>query len=1240
MSTLIVPVDVAALCVGTPDVSGQDPGGIAKALAPRADFSVLPYLAGGTVHHRGPYISATALADAAPFAAEVPLLRGIHLHWALPAGLSHAVQGDDGRQGYPAVPDRWLVTRVVADTATPGHPQVSARSWVIESDRLSATATAPAGLQQPTVPMKPTPGQNFRYLGASFDLPAWHEAGATVERLTPLTAVGYGEPAFAGFYPSSATSFGFYDALANLTGYRPATSTVSYHVAGWYAEAAADPLARGDVTPGANRYRWTWDGTPSPTATICTGVVAGIPWNPATAYLADRPEPLTVAVADTGPEALSALMASMLGDRQDSQGRQDSLDTERLLNALQFGLLSKTALVDSQPAFEEAMHGAGFGSLTGTTIWSVVTDAGPAGASEDTGGEVTLPDALADELNELNGLQLQVNELTGELQARRRQLFADWYKYLLVLYEPNEVPPVLRDKAPAVRDYLQAQARAIGAIADPGGRLETLRARVTAAQAAIAAGLARLGPSGPALALRGDTAAPPYREPADPVLLLSGADVTVADRHRTLGARSSKGELACRLDGQVVTGLTLHAGIVRGSAQAVIGAGTLPGLGALPGQAPAALLQALLREAIILAPALQPAVASACAALGGSGNPALLAFDALVAALKGAAAQFTDGTPPTGVVYSGAPPAPVMVQAWGGTPWLPLLLQYEADFRPLLHIGPDSGGGYPPGFVNSSFRLPADGVDLQYASGQPQAQQVYSGTSLLTDGTVADMTDEIRRFLAGTGNADPQLTRVLDQLESLPLLAQRLTGAVQAMLMQALVLQLPVSDPLASAPQVPVIARIAAAVADETSVAPLPQESFNPLRAGTLAVRRLRVVDAFGRYKDYPAPRVVLSSALRPPPQLGLPAGTAFLPPRITQPARLLFRWLSARDDTVETNRHPATTPVFGWLVPNWLDRALAIYDTAGHPLGELALAVGDTSVLWTPAPGGAFPPTASIEQVFAGQNEHLRGFALAAYGAGPPFLAPFFTALRDSLDFTLPAAFRESAETAVLAGQTLALARAGLSLEVPGGAAQSQSWPSFTARALNGAPPDDAGLSGVRFPVRLGGPHRLDDSLVGFWAQRDGTTDWADFYAPAAAMTDGGVRPPAQNTVRLAPRMGASEDLTVLTLLLDPRGSVHATSGVLPVEELTIPPEHYTDTIATLSLALSSHPALSASNTAAMSLALPKLSSGGWKWITIGGDEWQTAPTAAAVSDAALNYTPQQISEGWLVIEPEERRP
>jgi hypothetical protein len=1233
MTTLIVPIDVAALCVGNPDVTGEDPGGIAEILAPMADFAVLPYAAEGTVHNRGPYTSAEVLANSAAFSGTVPLLQGIHLHWALPAGLAHGIGGTDGKQQFPAVPQRWLVTRVVVDTAVAGKPAVSSRSWVVESDRLSATPTATPGLRQPTVAMSPVPGQNFRYLGASYSLPDWQEAGTTVERLHPFTAIGYGEPAFAGFYPNSSTVFGFLDPLDDLVSYSPATSTVSYHVAGWYAATADDPLSGGDVVSGDNRYGWTWTGTPVPTSTVCSGIVTGVAWNPATEYLDDAAQPLTVAIADTGAEALSALMASLLHSHADS-ARQ----IERLLNALQFGLLSKSAQVDSLPAFSQAMHAASFAALQGGSAWSVITEAGPSDGAE--GGEVTLPDELAGLLNTLNVLQLRADGLTSAAQAQQRQLFADWYKYLLVLYDPDQVPSGLRGQAGAVQAYLEERAQAISAILARGGTLDVLRASITRATAAITAKL-------PAdLTLRSDTAAPPYYEPADPALLLAGTDVTVAARHQplTFGVGAPRADsddetssgLPCRLDNQVISAVTLPAGLVKDSSQEVVQTSALPGLAVLPSQAPAELVQILLREALLLSPSLQPVVAAACAAVGGASNPAVLDFAGTVSLLRAAAQQFRA---PDQISYSGTAPDPVLVNDWAGTPWLPLLLQYEVAFHPLRFIDPVSGGFYPPEFLDTSFTLPIDGVELEYAAGQPQGLQLYSGSTLLTGGAVADMTGEIQRFLASTGITDAELTGILARVQSLPLLAQRLTGLVQAMAMQSLTLQMPVSDPLASAPEAQFVAEIAAAVGDQTSIAPLPEESFNPLRTGPVALRQIRIVDAFGRFKDYPSPAVLLSAALRPPGKLSLPEGTAFLPPRLTQPARLLFRWLAASDDNVEVNDHPATTPVIGWLVPNWLDRAVAIYDAAGTALGALTLSADDSSVLWTPAPGGPFGPAATIATVFSDQNSHLADFAAAVYSGGDAtFLAPFMAAVRDALDFTLPAGFRENAETAVLAGQPLAIARAGLGLQVPGGAATSQSWADFAARVLDRALPDDAGLSEVRFPVRLGGPHRLDDSLVGFWLPAGDGTDWLTFYAPGATQSQGGVGPPDLDTVTLTPQPEAGWQ-SLVTLLLDPRGSVHATSGVLPVAEAAIPPDHYTSAIASLSLALATRPVLSGSSVAAdMSLALPKVSSGQWSWVTVAGGQWQTASAADASADAGLNYTPQRISEGWLVLRQEDQ--
>src|SRR5207302_11500276 len=99
------------------------------------------------------------------------------------------------------------------------------------------------------------------------------------------------------------------------------------------------------------------------------------------------------------------------------------------------------------------------------------------------------------------------------------------------------------------------------------------------------------------------------------------------------------------------------------------------------------------------------------------------------------------------------------------------------------------------------------------------------------------------------------------------------------------------------------------------------------------------------------ARRIAPSSALSPAPADTANAEKAYLPPRTLAPCRVDAHWLSAthndkvpgvRDDFVEVNDHPATSPVCGWIVPNHLEVALAFYDADGSPIGSFVLEHGE----------------------------------------------------------------------------------------------------------------------------------------------------------------------------------------------------------------------------------------------------------------------------------------------------------
>ena len=86
---LVVPIDVEALCIGT------DPGAVFQQIP--FDFSKLAHSA---------YLSSAIAAGGLN-----TLPKGVHLHWALPDALTRGAE-NGGSVRFPAVPDRWLVTRI------------------------------------------------------------------------------------------------------------------------------------------------------------------------------------------------------------------------------------------------------------------------------------------------------------------------------------------------------------------------------------------------------------------------------------------------------------------------------------------------------------------------------------------------------------------------------------------------------------------------------------------------------------------------------------------------------------------------------------------------------------------------------------------------------------------------------------------------------------------------------------------------------------------------------------------------------------------------------------------------------------------------------------------------------------------------------------------------------------------------------------------------------------------------
>lgn len=1218
-SPLFVPINVNTLCVGQPDTTAAR-----DALEAMADFSVLPSTDPdtGVWHQKGPYLGATATERAIPFQSETTFAKGIHLHWDLPEALTVGTVSD-GVIGFPAVPNRWLVNRIVIANAETQAALLSTTSWVVESDFVTLER---AQDHQTTMAWDfhggPDEGDPdtppFRYMGRVRPLDGWAE-DPDADFFGDLSAIGYGESAFAAYYPNCRTVFGFHDTLEDVPNYDPSTAQIIYQVVGWFSQAIDDPLDAG-FTPEECPLNWTWEGG-SADSTLCYGLISGIHYDESNRYLDDSSSTPDVAIGNTLAESVSALLAEQLGDSS----------LEPFLNAFQLGWLDKLGMEpDAMAGFDEAQHAAQFGGLDGHLIWQVreKRDSDTETDSADVEEQITLPENLGIELNVLNQNQMQLNQLAETLNGQQAMLFADWFRYLILAYQSSVNQRNVDINW--VREMIQTRLAEVQATQKNLSPQASLAVEISSQVQQLEADL---GDDFELVA----TAGPRYWQPTNPVVLLSGSDTELPSRDRQLLSMDGDGKLICRL--QTTDMLTIPGGILSGSTSVGITAGHVP-LPSVTGGFP--WFADIFRDVVLTSPSTSGYLTTLAAAQGSSANPAIMDFSATQAWIEAAAEGLAKGeTDVGGAVWDGDVPEPVALNAWSGTPWIPFMIQWRLNFDPAFlnrkDVRGNEGARYPSDFITSNFALNDSQVDLEYQGASLESLQQYHGSAILTPNAFVSLANQLSTLAEG-GDSE-EIKEVLEQIASVHTLAQELTGTNRGFLCLEETLQMKVDDPLMSPGLVETFLEpIQDAIAGLTLLSPDMGANFNPIRSGLLTFDKLRLVDAFGRFRDYDAPNTIVASSLKPPTSLtSAPDHSAFLPPRLAQPSRLLFRWVDADSGVVETNSHPATSPIFGWVVGNHLDSSLAIYDPDGNALGSLQVNSAGTSLIWQSAPGDNKTFGEDLATVFGGENAALRNFANGLWNGGDPtFFAPFLQAVAAAETRIEPQIAQRDPGLAVLVGNPLALARASLTFDLQGSPAQNLSWHSFydavnATKEGNQLPVDGASLPYVDFPVQLGNLDKLSDGLVGFWLNPSSEADYRDFFTVATAGDpSAGVTPAQPDTItENLSNSGASQ--TRLSLLLDPRAPIHATTGVLPVKAITIPPDQYQDALSRLNITFLTTPILGPATN--WTIPLPsEMGETTWEWVSHGDSTWETKALSDQLNQTAtLDYTPQQIREGWL---------
>jgi hypothetical protein len=1091
---LLVPIHFDALCVEHQH----------NVVPPMADFSQLPFFNGKRdINPSTPWLG-EAIASSPFQDSMLDLAPGIHLHWALPDALCRA----NSERVLPAVPDRWLITRGVE---TAGRRQID-KQWIVESnylypEDLEQSAAPPRAITYPyPTNLKSAPGrQPFRYLGRAVSLTELEEARKGAEYLSePLTALGYGQPSFAAFYPNCHSVFGFHDEHSVA----PLREGLYYELLGWYSSADQDAFralalslstAGPKITPEGYRAalkRFGWQAGPlepgtSP-VTLCHARLK-MPGGPAMAALS-RPLPPAVTIGNTTAEALSAYLAATSAPATKAKV-EDQLEAVLLASTLDH------RQVDLGAKFEEARHASGFSSAPPSYLWAIR----PATPDADQAEADAWPD-VAELLGQMNALQRRYDAAWDEIRSRRRQIASDWHKYMLCTYapeaageerhEPDVVRLIIEEALPPLADLIESTGelriaeKGPDAIVSAQGEAKGLALELILKSRQIRAKLIEHAVRWIPLRKSSDPApktppelqplfalqrvvAPRYFQPTEPVILLTGPAAR-ADRYRTF-----EGELAC-------SWMSVPSAIE-------------------------ANLEAIARHLTE----------------------------------KQAWNEYT----------------------WKGAPWHPFLLEWEIELRPVLHLGNQTARGvFEPDFVARNFTLKRGEADLSTLADAPalvREPNKYSGSSLLTPHGVRTYLAQLEHYLDGEREQSaldpsmrtraplPEETRtrlheVMEMLRGGSFLAQTLSGFNNALLMNRQVLQLPIEDPLGFPEERDFADKVSRALGGPVYRSPQPMHGFSPLRTGELRISRLRLIDTFGQTLNIDCDRVVHHSAETLPLSKRDPLAVR-VPPRIVQPARLYLRWGAAGEslEALESNSHPHTSPICGWVIANHLDQNLFCYDAEGVALGYLE--VEGSAVRWRPMPNSASPVLILDEGI---EDEELRKLVRSFLANEPEFFETFLLDLEAAQTRIEP----EDAGDAVLMGRPLALVRATMALQLQGLPAIHQGWQELI-NDIHHEKRATSGLERVRFPVRLGDMDQLGDGVAIYWEDEDLSTYVIPFYE-----VDTNTDPKDRKCDFLYLRPDAAP-LNV-TMLVDPRGSVHASTGVLPVKEISIPTQYYQDVL------------------------------------------------------------------------------
>lgn len=1099
-------------------------------------------------------------------------LQGIHLHWFLPDALTQVLETKENEADAPA-----------------DFPIVPNRWLVTRLYIKNMTETDPpcasrswvvesdflstdSQYQNSATIPQLNDAKPFRYMGRLIPLEKWQGEDAQAERFPGLSAIGHGDPSFSLFYPNCRNVFGMHDSLEDLSDYSPTLSQLSYSVIGWYTDKRDDPLAQAHDA-GEIIQRLEYFN-----------------------WLVEK---------DSAIEQINqTLCCGMVRDiKWNPQEEYISRELEKskaltvaIGNRVSDGLsalLAGMSGTDKHVQREKLLDAFQAGHLDRLDRVDAMAELDKSlhknTFTSESGGilwsikekdpgkkeavEALSPDVVT-QLDALNSRQSQFNRILFELQSNKQQASLDWNKYMYFKYDSDTQEGL---KKAGIDDSLFQEF--LKPDMDLDHKLNSLYTDIQEHVKTLNASI------GDEYMLNQDRVAARFFRPNDPVILLTGEAMRPTLQH-----------------------------------------------------APDQKLPCLLQQQLL--------------------SPSNSSFSLQMDDLPDYTDQLLNG-----LFFPDSTPMKAMddeTSAWESffkqlalkpwrRPWNPIFMHWSIEYQPLMKMGDgEIGDGkkskrFPADLISSRFALSEHSIDLSEQESSTANYESYEGITILTPHAVASFAQLAQSYVQQNNNDD--IANALQALQETPVLSQALSGFHDALIMRSGEMLLPVDDPDAEASVKALHQSIKTYVGEIEQYVTTPHKAFNPVRAGWMKIGKIRIVDTFGQYRDIQPQQVYASQSLN---LKNAEKPEIFLAPRLIQPGRLQLTWMPADKQFKQTNEHPATTPICGWIVPNFMGQSLMIYDSAGTPLGEIRSWENQGVIFQSsPASSHEFSIRSADNADFSKQmmeaipeNATLRDYVASMLERDAEYMNKFMQIFDEGLSDVEPEEAQDSNLRALLTGRPVAIVRIALKLDLKGLPVVNQSWNSVIDDILrpgSKASRDCADFTQIKFPIRFGNAkqsNEYNDGLIGYYRQAKGEKayDFNAFYSYQADGSNDYMLNPADSSIELT----ADQSPTTLLVLMDPRGGLNVTSGILPKKSIEIPTSHYQDFYNSMEVSFLTSPVLHP-----MYLCIEKdedgidlpLSAEGdhdWLWIEKDNTGWRKQKVLFKQSEA-ISPSPLMINEGWL---------